>query len=578
MKLIIRVTPKIYGGSNLKKLLTILVINVFILSTIGASALSINNITFLKSSSSEKYDMIIIAPNLFISSLQPLIEHKNSRNLYTILKTTEEIYDEFQGRDEIEKIKYFIKYALDNWNITYVMLVGGADLLPARYVHIFYDYEYQNEWVFLSDLYYADIYDEHGNFSTWDTNENNIFGEYNWGTLHLYDELDLYPDVYLGRLACVDENEVTICVDKIIAYENEKSYTQSWFTDLVVIGGDSLPGDKEHIDEGEYVNQGVIENMNGFVPKKIWASNGELYDAENIQDAIDAGSGFVFFNGHGHLSIWATHPHESYEWIPPGSYTNSHINTLSNGNKLPIVVSDACYHCTYNVASDCFGWTFVKTPLGGCIAFLGSTDVDVSHEGVDIVTKGIEKLCIVMSENYMEGDCTFGELWGHGINDYINTAEMDEMDYITVEEFQPFGDPSLVIAELSNPPEKPEDLDGPKSGKINEEYNYTASTIDPDEDQLYYLFSWGDDEFSEWIGPFDSGDSAEASHIWTEQGEYEIKVKAKDENGVQSNWSNPLFVSIPRNKKIDIHLNLLIWLLKHFTNELQMIRYILNFQ
>jgi len=552
----IRVIPKNLGGTNMKKLFTILVINFLILSTYGASAISKNKKeSFLQPLSSEEYDMVIIAPSIFSSSLQPLIEHKNSRNVNTFLKTSEDIYDEFQGRDEIEKIKYFIKYALENWNITYVMLVGGAHLLPARYVHIYFDYEYQDEWEFLSDLYYADIYDEQGNFSSW---------EYNWGAQHLYDELDLYPDVYLGRLSCINEDEVTICVNKIITYENQQAYSQPWFTDLVVIGGDSLPGDKEHIDEGEYVNQGVIDIMDGFIPNKIWASNGKLYDAENIQDAIDAGSGFVFFNGHGHLNIWATHPHESYEWIPPGSYTNSHLNTLTNGNKLPIVISDACYHCTYDVASDCFGWTFVKNPNGGCIAFLGSTDIDVSHGGVDIVTKGIEKLCIVISENYMEGDLTFGELWGHGLHDYLETAEMDEMDYITVEEFQPFGDPSLAIAAESQPPKKPENLDGPTSGKINEKYNYTASTTDPNDDQLYYLFSWGDGEFSEWIGPFDCGVTAEASHVWTKQGNYDIKVKAKDEHGVQSDWSDPLSITIPRNKPINF--NLFDWLVERFPN------------
>ncbi len=561
----------------MKKLLTIIVVEVLILSALGVSAISEHDKeSLLQSSFTDEYDMVIIAPSTFSLNLQSLIDHKNSRDVYTILKTTEEIYDEFQGRDEVEQIKYFIKYALENWNITYVMLVGGADLLPARYVHIYYDYDYQDEWVFLSDLYYADIYDSEGNFSSWDTNENDIFGEYNWGAQHLYDDVDLYPDVYLGRLACINENEVTICINKIIAYEIEKAYAQPWFTDLVVIGGDSLPGDEEQIDEGEYVNEGVIDNMDGFIPKKIWASNGELYDASNIQDAIDSGAGFVFFNGHGNLDVWATHPHESYDWIPPGSYTNSHLNALSNGNELPIVVSDACYHCTYDVTSDCFGWTFVKNPNGGCIAFLGSTDIDVSHEGVDIVTKGIEKLCIVMSENYMEGDLTFGELWGHGLYDYLATAEMDEMDYITVEEFQPFGDPSLAIAGESQPPEKPGDLDGPTSGKINEEYKYTASTTDPDEDQLYYLFDWGDGEFSEWIGPLDSGDTAEASHIWTERGDYEIKVKAKDEHGVQSDWSEPLPITMPKNKPFNFNFDLLSWLFERFPNAFPILRHMLG--
>jgi len=227
------------------------------------------------------------------------------------------------------------------------LLVGGAEQLPGRYTHIYYDdfdlYPTPDEWVFLSDLYYADIYDGHGNFSSWDTNENSVFGEYDWhGNT---DEVNLYPDIYLGRLACVNENEVITCVNKIIAYETVEAYKQDWFTNIVAIGGDSLPGDAEQIDEGEYVQKAVFDIMDGFSTTKIWASEGKLGQASNINDAINDGAGFIFFNGHGNMELWGTHPHENENaWIPPGFYRNSHINTLSNGNKLPVIISDACYH------------------------------------------------------------------------------------------------------------------------------------------------------------------------------------------------------------------------------------------
>ncbi|MCK4225039.1 MAG: peptidase C25 [candidate division Zixibacteria bacterium] len=384
----------------------------------------------------DDYDMVIIAPSMFSEELQPLIDHKNSRGVQTILKTTEEIYAEYMGRDEPEQIKYFIKDAIETWGVRFVLLVGGASQLPGRYTHIYFEYDYQDYWVFLSDLYYADVYDDSLNFSSWDSNDNDVFGEYNW--YGNYDDVDLYPDVYLGRLACVNENEVITCVNKIITYETGEAHTQDWFTNLVLMGGDSLPGDEEQIDEGEYVNQHVMDTLDWFIPVRVWASNGLLFDAANISDAINNGAGFVFFNGHGNTTVWATHPHESYQWIPPGYYTNSHINALTNGGKLPIVVSDACYHCQYDAAPYCFGWTFVTNPNGGSIAYLGGTDIDVSYGGVDIVTKGIERLCVIMSKNYKEGDATFGELWGNGISTYLSPV-MDEIDYITVEEFQPLG-------------------------------------------------------------------------------------------------------------------------------------------
>jgi hypothetical protein len=487
------------------------------------------------------YDLVIITPTTFSDELQPLIAHKNGRGVQTALKTTEEIYAEYPGRDMAEQIKYFVKDAIETWGVDYVLLVGGAAYLPCRYTHIYFDYDYQDYWVFPSDLYYADVYDPGMYFATWDPNGNDVFAEYNWyGNT---DELDLYPDVYLGRLACTDATQVTTCVNKIITYENGQAHAQDWFTNLVLIGGDSLPGDAEAVDEGEYVNQHVADTLDGFIPDKIWASNGLLWYASNISAAINNGAGFTFFNGHGHTTVWATHPHESSQWIPPGNYTNTHINALVNGNELPIVVSDACYHCQYDVAPHCFGWTFLTNPNGGAIAYLGGTDIDVSYGGEAIITKGIERLCLVMSSNYKGGDATFGELWAHGVTDYINPV-MDEIDYITLEEFEPFGDPSLQIAGDSDPPVKPATPAGETEGAVELEYTYASGTTDPDGDSLYYLFGWGNETYSDWLGPYASGDPVEATHAWSDTGSYGITVIAKDENGVFSEVSDPLSIRI----------------------------------
>lgn len=529
----------------MNKILSLVLSGIIILSGFisAASSSSIEQTTNFYSNN--VFDLVIISPNEYTLFLQPLIDHKNNRGVETFLKTTEEIYNEYSGRDKSEQIKYFIKDAKEEFNISFVLLVGGAEKLPGRYTHIYFEYDYQDEWIFLSDLYFSDIYDSEGNFSDWDSNQNGIFAEYNWNGNT--DVMDLYPDVYLGRLACMNSNELSDCIDKIIEYEDNEAYKQDWFSNLVLIGGDSLLGDEEHIDEGEYVNQAVIDILDGFTPKKIWASNGELYQASNINDAINEGASFVFLNGHGNLGTWATHPHESSIWIPYGYYTNSHINSLNNGNKLPIIISDACFHCTYDVMSDCFGWTFTKNPDGGCIAFLGGTNIDVSYGGKDIITKGIERLCLIISNNYKEGDSTFGELWANAITDYIS-SEMDEIDYITVEEFQPFGDPSLKIASYSKPPNKPDKPDGPLNGKIDVEYTYNSSTIDPDGDKILYKFDWGDGTYSEWTGPYESGEKIFLSHTWKKKGNYNIKVVAKDTHGVISNWSDPLSISMPKSK------------------------------
>jgi hypothetical protein len=44
------------------------------------------------------------------------------------------------------------------------------------------------------------------------------------------------------------------------------------------------------------------------------------------------------------------------------------------------------------------------------------------------------------------------------------------------------------------------------------------------------------------------------SHTWLEKGNYNIRVKAKDQNGIQSDWSESLYISMPLNQKINLNL------------------------
>ncbi|GAI41845.1 unnamed protein product, partial [marine sediment metagenome] len=72
---------------------------------------------------------------------------------------------------------------------------------------------------------------------------------------------------------------------------------------------------------------------------------------------------------------------------------------------------------------------------------------------------------------------------------------------------------------------------------------------DSDGDQVYYKWDWGDGSYSDWLGPYASGDETSATHTWS-QGGYNIKVKAKDIRGYESEWSDPLEVSMPKNQHI----------------------------
>jgi hypothetical protein len=98
---------------------------------------------------------------------------------------------------------------------------------------------------------------------------------------------------------------------------------------------------------------------------------------------------------------------------------------------------------------------------------------------------------------------------------------------------------------LNQRPQTPNRPTGSIEGKPNVEYIYRTSTVDADGDMLYYNFSWGDGTYSGWIGPFESGDEAFTRHAWTTKGTYNITVKAKDIKGDESDWSEPLSITMP---------------------------------
>lgn len=101
-------------------------------------------------------------------------------------------------------------------------------------------------------------------------------------------------------------------------------------------------------------------------------------------------------------------------------------------------------------------------------------------------------------------------------------------------------------------PNKPSSPDGPSEGAVDVEYEFSTKTKDPQGDDVYYLFQWGDGTDSGWLGPFPSDTQQSASHTWDEEGEYRIKVKAKDENGAESVWSNTHTIKIYAGAGIDI--------------------------
>jgi len=446
-----------------------------------------------------EYDMVIITPAKFSGALQKLVDHKNSYGISTTIKTTEDIYDEYDGVDKPEQIKYFVKDAIEKWDIKYVMVVGGLKSIiwavprddanqgtkgwyvPVRYTNL-EDGGDTSDPGFISDLYYADIFDSEGGFSSWDTNENGDFAEWSF-LIGGSDVLDLYPDVYIGRLACRNTMEVNIMVDKIIEYETN-TYGQDWFNTMIGIGGDSHADHGTDFNEGEVACEHIFERyMTEFNPIKIYASfrytNPEFIPSDvNMVREISKGCGFLLFEGHGSPGSWNTHWPGYHNWDDtPGGISCYDFFDMSNDGKYPILVVGGCHNSQFNISlvstylnmpsmwtygqpyAECFDWHMVRKVGGGAIASLGNTglgygatgdhgDRDGDGEDLPDTVEGAGGYQIVQFfKTYDEGIDILGEVWGGAERKFLDTfpAMTDKIDTKTVEEWPLLGDPSLKI-------------------------------------------------------------------------------------------------------------------------------------
>ncbi|MBS3748626.1 MAG: peptidase C25 [Candidatus Thermoplasmatota archaeon] len=431
-------------------------------------------------------DLMIIYPEVFSEEIQPLIEHKNNFGMRTYGKTLEEIYTEYSdGADDQEKIKLAIKDGIETNGITFVMLVGGIQgqsgdwYLPVRYAH-------SADETYLSDLYYADIYkDVEGSlvFEDWDSNGNGKFAE--WSIFgNSKDTLDGAPDIYVGRLACRSEEEVTTVVDKIINYEETRA-AENWFKHMLLIGGDTYPYDGTYTGcEAEIDTNLSASHMDGFTFTRLWASTGTLTGQSVVEDAINDGAGFIHMAGHANPASLVTHPpFQKEEKITIMQMFNVfdplNLNPdLNNKEKLPVIVVGGCHNSQFNVSlsnivegikeyglkgyffgdpfkffymewvPECWSWWLTSNPEGGAIATMGNTGLGMGIGGEDYVTGLDGWLLPRFFYHYgQEGEEFVGMAQSSAITDYVNEFDINSVseDRQMIQQWALLGDPSLMI-------------------------------------------------------------------------------------------------------------------------------------
>ena len=487
--------------------------------------------TYIEKSSSEfsidgSHDLLIITTNSLKDDFESLKEIHDAEGISTVIKTLSEI-----GCDSPEDIRDYIRDAYINLGIEYVLIGGDVDVVPVKMLWVFgLDEETTPYTTYMpSDLYYACL---DGTY--------NYDGDEKWGEPTDGDyggDVDLFAEIYIGR-ACVDNaDEVNNFVDKTSSYI--QSNNDEYLNEFLLVG--------ERLG-----NYGIASWGGNYLDQLIDGSTDDGYttlgipsDKYNIRTLYDrdgtwSKSEIIDFINDG-LHVINHDGHSNYNYNL--KMTNADVVDKLTNEEYCFIYSHGCNAGGFD-SSDCIAEHLtVKTECGAFAVIMNarygwfwsfSTDGDsqrFSREFWDAVFG--ENVPVISKANQDSKED----------NLYLIQRSCIRWCYY---QLNLFGDPTLAFYHYR--PNRPEKPSGHISGTADVEYTYSTCTTDPNDDQSYYNWDFGDGNLSDWIGPYNSGEEISVLHSWNE-GSYIISVKARDVYGEESPWSEPLPISMPRNKQ-----------------------------
>ena len=310
-----------------------------------------------------EYEYVIITDASYVSAFQPLADWKTKKGVAATIVTTTWIYANYSGVDDQEKIRNFIRDAYENWGTMWVLLGGDVNdktsvsdpgpaeacVVPTRPAYAM-DFEWNqsqyDENDLQADLYYSDL------DGTWNDNGNSTYGEVD-------DNVDLYPDVYVGRAPVNSVDEVSTFVNKVLTYENPVQTEQ--FMKMLFLG--EIMWTDPYTDGGEGKNMIDDECIPPrFDPiTKLYQSLGNE-SRETVIDALNEGYHIINHDGHCWWNIMG---------VGNGSLRPSHMDALTNDPAYGIIYSIGCWPAAFDY--DCIGEHYIANPNGGGVAYIGNS-------------------------------------------------------------------------------------------------------------------------------------------------------------------------------------------------------------
>jgi hypothetical protein len=173
---------------------------------------------------------------------------------------------------------------------------------------------------------------------------------------------DDFADIAVGRFSANSPADVTVQVNKVINYEKMAVIGDTWYETAVGIAsaegagiGDDGESDADH--------ESVIydDKLDPFTYNTFTTIYDPGASTTMVSNAVNTGTSVINYTGHGWGDGWGT-----------TGFSSSNVATLTNGDKLPFIISVACNNGDFDLGT-CFAEAWLRKSGGGAIMFMGAS-------------------------------------------------------------------------------------------------------------------------------------------------------------------------------------------------------------
>lgn len=362
--------------------------------------------------------MLIVTNQSCKSAFLELAERRNDQGILTEVYTMDSIYVSASGRDNAEKLRNFVKDYYTVNGLDFLLLGGDTNIVPFRYAYAMTCEAgiSPREDSLPCDLYFSDL------DGTWDANGNDIFGE-------IADNVDLFPDIFVGRATVENATEAGIFVDNIAAYEDciQDDHLQRVLFLAMILWWDPYTNSGESKD---YIDEEFLPDFLDIT--KLYEALGNENLATTMA-AMNAGQNFINHDGHAWYSSIG---------VGDGYMGISDVNAVNSGGKFAAsMYSIGCWSAAFDY--DAIGEHFVTNSNGCTVGYIGNSSYGWGSPGNPCY--GYSDALDHLYHDYLYADRTLttGELLAHTKEYFIPFSQWENVYRWHQYDVNLLGDPSL---------------------------------------------------------------------------------------------------------------------------------------